>query len=82
MSPRRTWGQWSIRTTPPGEEGCLRLINSRKTWLTARVGDAVLLTDKGKSDRYFIESIKLYGVYPSSESGRVVTSGQAWLDGE
>ncbi|MEK6261076.1 MAG: hypothetical protein AABP62_20960 [Planctomycetota bacterium] len=66
----------------PMGEGCCRLINSRKTWLTASAGDAVPLTDKEKTERCYIESIKLYRVYPISENGRVVESGQAWLDGE
>jgi hypothetical protein len=62
---------------------CARLINSKRTWLAARAGDAVLVTWEGKTEaeRYYIESITLYRVFPASENDRVVTSGQAWLDG-
>lgn len=33
-----------------------RMINSRRTWITARRGDAVLLTRDGSTERQFVES--------------------------
>jgi hypothetical protein len=68
----------------PKTGGCLKLINSRKTWLTATVGDAVLLRADLKSDsweRHFIDSITLYRVYPADENDKCVSTAQAWLDG-
>ena len=66
----------------PGKpDGCLRLINSKKTWLTVMAGDAVLLTEGESSQRYFIESIELYLVDPASENGRAVATAGEWLNG-
>ena len=61
--------------TPPTT---VRLISSRKTWLTAKAGDAVLVNDQ----RHFIEEVRLYRVDPAGENGQTVQSGQAWIDGE
>lgn len=71
----------AIVTPPNNPGGCLRLINSKRDWLTATAGDAVLLTHEGKSVRHFIASIELYLVDPSSENGRVVTTASDWLNG-
>lgn len=59
----------------------MRLINSKRTWLTAKAGDAVLLTDGETSQRYFIKSVELYLVDPSSENGRTVATAGDWLEG-
>jgi len=71
----------AVVTPPDNPGGCLRLINSKRDWLTATAGDAVLLTHEGKSERYFIDSIELYLVEPSSENGRAVTMAGEWLKG-
>jgi len=43
-------------------EGCCRLTNSKRTWMTAKAGDSVLLKgEKGvESKRYFIEAVTLF----------------------
>jgi hypothetical protein len=73
---------WPAEANRP-RNGC-RPINSKHTWHTARAGDAVLVTGEGETDaeRYYIESITLYRVSPTSEDDCVVPSGQAWLDRE
>ena len=62
---------------------CLRLINSKRTWLTARAGDAVLLRREKSTElvRHFIESISLFRVFPVEFDGTIVETAQAWLDG-
>jgi hypothetical protein len=62
---------------------CCRLINSKRTWLTAQAGDAVLVKREGSAEltRYFIESISLFRVDPVEFNGTVVETAQAWLDG-
>ena len=68
---------------PHNDRMCCRLINSKRTWLTARAGDAVLLKREGSTElkRYFIESISLFRVDPVDFNGTVVETAQAWLDG-
>ncbi len=61
---------------------CIRLINSRRSWFTARNGDAVLLTHDGKSERQYIATVELDRVFPAEENGRVVESVKDWLDGK
>ncbi|MEJ7594596.1 MAG: hypothetical protein WKF77_23935 [Planctomycetaceae bacterium] len=60
-------------------ELCIRLINSRRTWLHATAGDGVLLTRDGNTDRQFIESVDLYRVSPADDNGTIVPSAHAWL---
>jgi hypothetical protein len=60
---------------------CIRLINSRRSWFTARNGDAVLLTQVGKTERHFIGTVEVYRAFPAEENGRVVESVKDWLDG-
>ena len=62
-------------------EGCCRLINSKRTWMTARAGDAVLLKRQDSADyeRVFIDDITLYRVYPVEFNGTVVETAQSWL---
>lgn len=71
----------AIVTPPDNPGGCLRLINSKRNWLTATAGDAVLLIVGDSTERYFIECIELYLVDPSSDNGRVVTTAGEWLNG-
>lgn len=65
----------------PRETGdlCIRLINSRRTWLHATAGDGVLLTRDGNTDRQYIESVELYRVSPAVNNGTIVSSAHAWL---
>ena len=56
----------------------VRLINSRRTWLTAKSGDAVLV----QGERSFIKEVRLYRVDPTEANGQVVESGQAWIESE
>ena len=58
---------------------CVRLINSRRTWLHATAGDGVLLTRDGNTDRQYIESVELYRVSPADNNGKIVPSAHAWL---
>lgn len=61
------------------KDGCCRLINSKRTWLTAP-----LLLKSLKSaelERHFIKSIALYRVHPVEFNDSVVETAQAWLDG-
>ena len=53
----------------------VRLINSRKTWLSAKAGDAVLVD----GERFFIKEVRLYRADPTESNGRTVESGQAWV---
>ena len=67
---------------PDNGKRCCRLINSKKTWLTARAGDAVVVRQE-KSDewkRFYIDSITLYRVDPVECNGLEVETGHGWLD--
>ena len=68
---------------PDNDRKCCRLINSKRTWLTAQAGDAVLVKLEGSAEmtRYFIESISLFRVDPVEFNGTIVETAQAWLDG-
>ena len=68
---------------PDDDRKCCRLINSKKTWLTARAGDAVLLKSEGstESNRYFIEFVSLFRVSPVEFNGAIVETVRTWLDG-
>jgi hypothetical protein len=55
---------------------CVQLLNGRRTWTTARAGDAVWLSHNGQKTREHIESVELYRVFPTSANGEVVKS--AW----
>lgn len=63
---------------PETPQGNARLLNSRKTWLTAQAGDMVWIG--GKLER--IKEVQLYRVHPPDQNGRVVSTAAAWLDGE
>ena len=69
---------------PVNDRACCRLINSKRTWLTARAGDAVLLKRDGSTElkRYFIESISLFRVDPVDFNGTIVETAQEWLEGD
>lgn len=62
------------------EKTCVRLINSRRTWMTARRGDAALMTHEGETERQYIDSVELYRVFPAEHNGETVESAWAWLD--
>lgn len=69
---------------PATENDCVRLINPKVTWLTARAGD-VFFRRREKSvwyDRRVIEFVRLYRVHPTTENDRIVTCAQDWLDGK
>ena len=69
---------WPNETREP----CLKLLNSKHTWLTARAGDIVLLK-REKSvewDRYSIESVSLFRVFPVEFIGTIVECVQTWID--
>jgi hypothetical protein len=63
-------------------EVCMRLINSNRTWLTARAGDAVLLKRDSPTEwqRFFIESVSLYRAFPVEFNGTVLETAQTWLE--
>lgn len=61
---------------------CVQLLNGRRTWITARTGDAVWLIVDGKKTREHIESVELYRVFPASANGMEVTSAWHWLNPE
>ena len=46
----------------------VRLISSRKSWLTAKAGDAVLVNDQ----RHFIKEVRLYRADPAGQNGQTV----------
>lgn len=48
--------------------------------MTARRGDAVLVTHEGNTERHFIDSVELYRVFPADYNGTVVESAWKWLD--
>lgn len=58
---------------------CVKLMNPRSTWMTARAGDPVDLTTNGKTSRQFIESVELYRVFPAADNGKIVKSAHDWL---
>ena len=58
---------------------CIKLMNPRRTWMTARAGDPVDLTTNGKTSRQYIESVELYRVFPATDNGKIVKSAYDWL---
>ena len=59
---------------------CVRLMNPRRTWTTARAGDAVMLNIGGVKSREYIESVELYRVFPAEYNGQMVECAWTWLD--
>jgi len=59
---------------------CVRLMNPRRTWTTARAGDAVILNIGGVKSREYIESVELYRVFPAEYNGQMVECAWTWLD--
>ena len=78
LDPSKRLG--AVVNLPDNSGGCVRLINSRRTWLTAKAGDAVLLTRDEQSERHFIASIEVFRADPASEVGRVITTAEDWLN--
>ena len=48
---------------------CVHLMNPRRTWTTARAGDALMVTHNGTKNREHIESVQLYRVFPADQNG-------------
>ena len=59
---------------------CVQLMNPRRTWTTARAGDAVMLTHNGTKNREHIESVELYRVFPAEHNGQLVECAWTWID--
>lgn len=59
---------------------CVYLLNPRRTWTTARAGDAVNLNNAGVKSREHIERVELYRVFPASCNGQIVECAWTWLD--
>ena len=59
---------------------CVHLMNPRRTWTTARAGDAVMMTHNGTKSRAHIESVELYRVFPATDNGSVVECAWTWMD--
>lgn len=59
---------------------CIELMNPRRTWMTARRGDAVILKHNGSQGREHIDAIELYRVFPTFFNGREVESARTWID--
>lgn len=55
-----------------------KLLDRRKTWLTAQAGDVVVFCGEPET----IKVVSLYRVHPVDQCDRYVTSGAAWLAGE
>lgn len=69
---------WLKRAT---EKPCARLLDSRKTWMTATRDDIVMLTaDQHIWQKKFITQIELYRVFPAERNGEVVESAWQWLN--
>ncbi len=78
---------WLSFICRPGEpdrpEHIARLIDSKRTWLTARPGNAVNLRQKdGTWKIYRIQAVQLYRVHPVSYNDSFVDCAQDWLDGK
>jgi hypothetical protein len=54
-------------------------MNGRRTWITARAGDAVWILKDGKKTREHIRAVTLYRVSPTSANGLDVPSALHWL---
>ena len=65
---------------PEDGKRCCRLINSKKSWLTARAGFAVVLRLENSTEwqRYFIDSVTLYRVDRVEFNGLEVETAQGW----
>ncbi|MEZ6035211.1 MAG: hypothetical protein R3C17_19125 [Planctomycetaceae bacterium] len=59
---------------------CVHLMNPRRTWTTARAGDAVILNSGGVKSREYIERMELYRVFPASCNGQMLECAWTWLD--
>lgn len=65
------------------EKPCARLLDSRKSWMTAGRDDCVMLTeDQEHWQRRYILTIELYRVNPAEHIGEIVESAQAWIDAD
>ena len=65
------------------EKPCARLLDSRKSWMTAGRDDIVMLTyDHEHWERKYILQIELYRVNPAEHIGDIVESAQVWIEAE
>jgi hypothetical protein len=63
------------------EMPCARLLDSRKSWMTATRGDVVMLTaDQQTWQKKYIAPIELYRVFQAEHNSEIVESAQAWID--
>lgn len=71
---------------PAKHENVVRAFDLPISWLSLKAGDVVgfrvgrAIPDEWR--KVVVESIKLDRVSPDDQTGRIVTSVQAWLDGE
>jgi hypothetical protein len=69
---------WLDRAT---EKPYARLLDSRKSWMTATRDDIVMLTtDQQSWQKKLIARIELYRVFPAERNSEIVESAQAWID--
>ena len=59
---------------------CVRLMNPRRTWMTAMAGDALIMKHNGTQSREHIESVELYRVFPATQNGQTVESARSWIE--
>lgn len=68
---------------PDTDKTCARIVDSKKTWLTIRAGNAVNVrrSETKEWKTYRIKSITLWRVDPAKYNGLFVPCAQDWLDG-
>lgn len=66
--------------TQDNKRRCAYLMNPRRTWMTARAGDAQMLTRNGEERREHIEAVELYRVSPAEWNGTIVDSALDWME--
>jgi hypothetical protein len=67
---------------PDTDKTCARLVDSKRTWMTAKVGNAVNIRhENGEWHTYRIKEITLYRCFPTDHNDRYVPCAQDWLDG-
>jgi hypothetical protein len=63
------------------EKPCARLLDSRKSWMTAGRDDIVMLTeDLEHWHRKFITRFELFRVSPAEHIGEIVESSHVWIE--
>ena len=77
------WTEFVARTEEPeNPKSRVRILDSKKTWLTLKAGDHVMTRWRDAKDwtRQTIEHVELFIAHPNVKSGIIVTCGQDWLD--